>query len=103
MISANIELSYPDRNGQLFKVAIVINGNDGENNGLLIWQKSNWKTLSVHIIGGLLLNLDDEITLKLTLGSTVVRTKDLGFSVIAIPEAKQPTTFAVILKVRYAF
>lgn len=100
LISANIELAYSQDQEQQYQVSFVVNGFEGADNGLLVWQASKWSSLTINIVGALLLNNGDVLTLRLIAPYAGVIAKQVGLSVIAIPEVIEATSFTAYLEVK---
>ena len=100
LISANIELAYSQDQEQQYQVSFVVNGFEGDDNGLLVWQASKWSSLTLNIVGALLLNNGDVLTLRLVASYVGVIAKQVGLSVVAIPEVNEATSFTAYLEVK---
>ena len=100
LISANIELANSQDQEQQYQVSFVVNGFEGDDNGLLVWQASKWSSLTINVVGALLLNNGDVLTLRLIASYVGVIAKQVGLSVVAIPEVNEATSFTAYLEVK---
>lgn len=105
IISGNVEVQFSGLDSTLLKIAVVVNGDDGVDNGMTQWHKSRYSKETIHVCGTMFLRPADKVSFRFSTNDfpNVRILLPSGFSFLRITETGKPSSFTAKLKVKIPY